>query len=267
MKRGFLVCVLCASIAHADVGSTRFVVTVFSYNNERWCVGNLDSVFGQQYRNFRVIYVDDRSTDKTKRYVRAYLRAHPAATCDYVRSPARRKKMANMYYVINEHCRDDEVVVELDGDDTLAHPHVLARLDEIYRSGDVWMTYGQYVTDMGRHGSTTGCKQIAPEIIAHNTFREHEWAGWPLRTFKAFLFKAIKKEDLMYEGQFFDVTADLAYMFPLFELAGTHARFVPEVLYIYNTHNPISDGFLYKQRQAAMDHAIRARARYLPLKR
>lgn len=262
------VCLLC-SLARADnaIGSTRFVVTIFSYNNERWCLDNLKSVFEQNYRNFRVMYVDDRSSDKTKQLARGYLRAHPAIKSDYIRNAVRCKKMANMYRVINERCLDDEVVIELDGDDTFANPNVLTTLDQVYRSGDVWMTYGQYMTDSGRHGSTTGCKQIAPDVIAHNTFRDHEWAGWPLRTFKAFLFKAIKKEDLMYEGEFFDVTADLAYMFPLFELAGTHSRFVPDVLYVYNTQNPISDGRLYKQRQALMDHVIRARPRYLPLER
>lgn len=256
---------LCASVC---AGNTRFVVVILSYNNERWCQENIKSACEQRYNKFRVIYIDDCSSDNTGRLVRSYIsEARLRRTCMYVPVGKRRKKMANFYWAVHTLCADDEVVVELDGDDMLAYESVLARLDKIYRSGDVWLTYGQYKTNYGSHGSSTGCAQISADIIAACAYRQNGWAGWPLRTFKAALFKKIKKEDLMYDGEFFDVTADLAYMFPLFEMAGTHARFISEVLYIYNTGNPLSDGRLYKQRQQEMDGIIRSRARYAPLER
>ena len=41
------------------------VVIIPSYNNVRWVEKNLMSVFEQKYENFRVIYIDDCSTDGT----------------------------------------------------------------------------------------------------------------------------------------------------------------------------------------------------------
>ena len=42
-----------------------FVVIVPSYNNSEWVERNLRSIFEQKYDNFRVIYIDDASTDGT----------------------------------------------------------------------------------------------------------------------------------------------------------------------------------------------------------
>ena len=41
------------------------VIVIASYNNERWVEENLKSVFMQDYSNYRVIYIDDASTDGT----------------------------------------------------------------------------------------------------------------------------------------------------------------------------------------------------------
>ena len=54
----------------------KFVVFVPSYNNAEWCRRNLDSIFQQDYKKYRVIYVDDASTDGTYDLVRQYVSAH-----------------------------------------------------------------------------------------------------------------------------------------------------------------------------------------------
>ena len=41
-----------------------FVVVIPSYNNTKYCEQNLLSVLGQEYTNFRVIYLEDASTDE-----------------------------------------------------------------------------------------------------------------------------------------------------------------------------------------------------------
>ena len=45
------------------------VVCIPSFNNEAFCRECLESVFIQDYENFRVIYIDDASTDSTNKYV------------------------------------------------------------------------------------------------------------------------------------------------------------------------------------------------------
>jgi len=41
------------------------VVVIPSFNNARWCRRNLESVLDQAYPLYRVIYIDDASTDGT----------------------------------------------------------------------------------------------------------------------------------------------------------------------------------------------------------
>jgi glycosyltransferase involved in cell wall biosynthesis len=59
-----------------------FVVVIPSFNNALWCRRNLESVLNQAYPLFRVIYVDDASTDETPDLVAAYLAE--SATADRV---------------------------------------------------------------------------------------------------------------------------------------------------------------------------------------
>ena len=53
--------------------------------------------------------------------------------------------------------------------------------------------------------------------------------------------KKIKKSDFLLNGQFFSAGCDLAEMIPMIEMARERVRFVPEILYVYNKLNPISD--------------------------
>ena len=53
-----------------------------------------------------------------------------------------------------------------------------------------------------------------------------------MKSFYAALFKKIREQDLVYQGQFFPASAELAYMVPLLEMAKDHLQFIPEVLYL-----------------------------------
>ena len=67
----FLIYLIYCSFLTAQDNS--FVVIIPSYNNEQWCLKNLESVVNQNYFNFRIIYINDCSTDKTKELVLNYL--------------------------------------------------------------------------------------------------------------------------------------------------------------------------------------------------
>src|SRR5579872_96758 len=49
------------------------VIVIPSYNNSDWYRKNLDSVFAQDYDNYRIIYIDDCSIDGTYELVRDYI--------------------------------------------------------------------------------------------------------------------------------------------------------------------------------------------------
>lgn len=236
------------------------VVVTASYKNAEWYKKNLDSVFNQKYSNWRMIYVDDCSPDGTGQLVQAYVvergfQDKVVVVCNQ----ERKKAMANLYFAIHQ-CAPTDIVVILDGDDWLAFDGVLSTVSSMYDSGDVWITYGQYKEYPS--GAIGFCRDYPRDVVANNAFRYYPHGPSHLRTFYAGLFHKIELSDLMYKGEFFPMTYDLAMMFPMLEMAGEHFRFCATPLLDYNTVNPINDHKISRDLQRACDIDIRARARY-----
>lgn len=237
----------------------KFVIVIPSYKNEKWCEKNILSALNREYTNFRIIFTDDCSTDGTfDRVARVVNNSPNGNRVSMIKNEKRMGALANLYNMIHS-CRDDEVVLTLDGDDWLANNHVLSKLNSIY-SGKVWITYGQY---QNSNDKQIGCAQRYPEqVVKNNTFRRHPWGATHLRTFYAWLFKKIKKEDLMKDGVFYRMTWDFAIMFPMLEMAGVHSKFIADILYIYNLENPINDHKVDKGLQQKLDRELRTKPKY-----
>ncbi len=217
-----------------------FTVIIPSYNNSDYCEHNLRSVLSQHYENFRVIYIDDCSTDDTYRKVEGIIaQSKRSARVTLVRNPKNQGSLANLYYAI-QGCKEDEIIVTVDGDDFLAHEEVLAKLNRVYADPNVWMTYGNFLDYPTYRQKPVSCKQLPKRVIKNNAFRTHAWITSHLRTFYAGLFKRIRLEDLLYEGEFLPMAGDLAFMMPLLEMSGDHTVFIRDILYLYNRSNPLN---------------------------
>ncbi len=244
-----------------------FVIIIPSYNNSGFCEKNIHSVLEQKYENFRVIYIDDCSTDDT--FVKVKDLVEKSSKKDrftLIHNETNRGALANFYHAIHS-CLDHEIVIALDGDDFLAHEGVLTKLNRVYAKSDVWMTYGNYLDYPSYKQSVIKCKKISDTIIRHNSYRKAPWISSHLRTFYASLFKQIKLEDLLYKDSFYPMAGDLAMMFPLLEQSGKHSCFIPDVLYLYNRTNPLNDHKINFSLQEACANTIRDAHPYLPLKK
>lgn len=245
---------------YADDVQRPIVVVIPSYNNVHWYEENLKSVFDQEYDNFRVIYIDDCSSDGTGFLVERFVAQHnQGSRVQVVRNVERKRALRNIYEAVHS-CADEEIIVLLDGDDRFYHHRVLAYINAMYDNPNVWITYGQFVCSPSR---VIGFNAPIPAyIVANNAFRQHNPQPSHLRTFYAKLFKQIEREDLLYNGDFFPMTYDLAIMFPMMEMAGERHAFVPEILYVYNEQNPINDHKVSKDLQRKLDLEIRGRTPY-----
>lgn len=242
-----------------------FAVIIPSYNNEAWVERNVTSVLEQDYGHFTIYYINDCSTDRTQELLEKCLSSSSnKEKCLSIHNVTRRGALSNVYHLV--HSLDpDTVVVIVDGDDSLAHPHVLSLLAKVYEDDSVWMTYGSYLNYPSY--SRGLCKEIPPKISQKNQFRSYKWVSSHLRTYYAKLFQLIKKEDLFFRGGFFPVCTDLATMFPMLEMASRgHFRFIPEILYLYNRENPINHDKLRQDLQAACNQHIRNNTPYKPLR-
>jgi hypothetical protein len=131
---------------------------------------------------------------------------------------------------------DEDIIVELDGDDWLYSNSVLNLIDEKYKSNkNLWLTNGSFVYSDGRFGFSS---KVNPDTVRTDTFLFSH-----LRTWKTFLWKSIPKNHLKDDnGEYFKSAADVAYTFSLLELAGEeNYRFLPKLYYVYNEQSPYND--------------------------
>lgn len=245
----------------------QFIIVILSYNNAAYYQKNILSVAAQKYQKYHVIYVDDCSTDGTADLVDAFI--HVCGIADKVtliRNSENKNATRNLYEVVHQ-CPDDTVIVTLDGDDWFATNTVLDELNLAYQDDNVWMTYGNYTCF---YGGGIYCGVFPREVIATNDYRKHGWISSHVRTYYAWLFKKIRREDLMYEGKFFPTCVDQATMYPLLELSGGRFKFINKVLYIYNNWHIVKctqeeKNRMWKQEAFFVTY-IRGLKPYAPLK-
>jgi glycosyltransferase involved in cell wall biosynthesis len=246
-------------IAGYAVEEKPFVVLITSYNNKRWVRTNLDSVFCQNYSNYRVLYIDDCSTDGTADEVeRLVKKSGQEGHFQLIRNKERLGGMHNLYLGVHL-CEDEEIIANLDGDDWLAHPHVLEQLNHVYTTQNVYLTHGTFVRYPS--GISEWCLPIPEEIVQANAFRTFRCPSH-LKTFYAWLFKKIDVEDLKYLGAFAQMGWDAAMMYPMLEMAGERHAFIPDIIYVYNQANPINDNRIDAKKQCEIADFMRAKRPY-----
>lgn len=238
-----------------------FVIVTASYNNKDWYKRNLDSIFSQTYTQWRLIYINDFSVDGTGQLVQEYV--HDCGMQDKVlqlNNRRRRGHLANQYNAIHM-CAKDEIIVIVDGDDWLAHNNVLESLNYLYQHENVLMTYGQFW--YFKRNTKGVCRPLPASVVQDNSIREHpSWVLSHLRTFYAGLFQLIKLEDLMYQGNYYPMCADISTMYPMFEMAAERARFIPDILYVYNDANQLSFFQTQDNKQRQIWDHIKQQKRY-----
>lgn len=239
-----------------------FVIVIPSYNNIKWCDKNILSVINQNSNNYRVIFTDDKSSDGTFEKVEEIVKkSGKADKITLIKNEVRLGALHNLYNMIHS-CNDDEIILTLDGDDWLSDENVINKLQQVYSSSDVWMTYGQYQNypDGGK-----GIAQRIPEnVVTTNSFRNYTWCSSHLRTFYSWLFKRMAKKDFLYNNDFYLMSWDMVIMFPMLEMSSGHSRYIDDILYIYNLDNPINDHKVNIQLQQNLDRYIRGLPKYQP---
>ena len=241
-----------------------FVIVIPSYNNEKWCEKNLLSVFSQNYENFRIIYIDDCSSDNTYQMVQSLIQENGQEhRTTLIRNSDRKKAMANIYHAVHL-CKREEIVVLLDGDDWLSDENVLQILNDYYSQNDIWVTYGQF--QYWPSGKIGFCQSFDHQIVKNTSYRKSAWTASHLRTFYAGIFQRIKLQDFFLDGDWLEMGWDLAIMFPILEMAGPHYQFIPDVLYVYNRETPLNDDKINVRKQVACNTKIRQKPKYSRLK-
>jgi len=225
----------------------KFVIVIPFYNAEKYIEKCLMSAFTQRYSDYKVVIVNDASTDNSDKVISDLIQTF-TITCEYeyIVNENRMGAMYNQQWAVFNHCDPDDIVVQLDGDDWLVNKKVLTFIDSFYEDNDCWMMYGQAKYLSGREGN-------AKEYESELEFNKKRNPGARfyvshIRTFKAFTFHEILNQDpdlscfKEEDGTWYSMTCDVAMMYPIMEICGyDKIKYNEKVLYIYNDSNPIQD--------------------------
>lgn len=207
------------------------VVSCF-WNAENYIPNCIKTLKNQADKNFEVYLIDDMSTDNTVGVVKKLIEGDNRFKL--IVNTEKKFKLKNLDDLISSF-DDDDIVVELDGDDFLLTNTVIEEVRKFYADGTIWLTNGSFMYTNGTPGFSS---EVNPETVRTSTFTFSH-----LRTWKSFLWKAIPKEYFMDEdGTYFKSAPDVAYTLPLLELSGKeHYRFNPKIFYVYNAVSPYNE--------------------------
>jgi glycosyltransferase involved in cell wall biosynthesis len=243
-----------------------FAVIVPVYNAEKWIGHCIESILTQDYDNYKLYVIDDHSTDDTWDIIKSY-----NIYCK--RNRKRSGALSNLVHGIKQFNKTD-IIVTVDGDDYLADDHVLTYLNSIYQQ-DIWLTYGSFLPLSGRYSGT--CQSLShthtvddsgkwvDNYLTPQTYRQSGvWVTSHLRTFRKWLWDNIKDEDLR-DGEYYETAWDMAFMYPMIEMAVKHIFFIDKILYIYNDLNPMCNGTVDPQLQIQTGKQIQSKSIYKEL--
>jgi glycosyltransferase involved in cell wall biosynthesis len=242
----------------------QFKIVVPSFNSVKYLPKTLGSIEKQKMEDFSfdVCVVDDASTLPEQRKIISEFCQRNG--WKFLFQNVNQGQLVSIMSGIQElNCQDEDVIIYIDGDDWLIDDQVLITLADVYRSSHVYVTYGSYETHPKDCINITYAAPITKEMIQNQRYRELPWVFQHLHTFKYHLWKRIKDEDLRDQtGEYYRVTGDRAFFYPLLEMAGSHIRFIERILYVYNLENPLNDHKISRNEQWLTELRIKSRPKY-----
>lgn len=226
----------------------------------------MESAITQDYSDYEIIFIDAKSNDGT--YEKAKVYEDRFKNLKVIQNEIRNYQGENIR-IGTEMSQEKSIIITLDGDDWFPHDGVLARVNKEYQKHDCWMTYGTYVEfphrDVSHH-----YMEYPLEVRQNKTFRNHRWLASHLRTFRRELFLKINPEDMKdpTTDDYVSMAPDLSFQFPMLEMCGVDkSRYIPDILYVYNRENPMSESKISQSEITRIEGMLRGKKSYVTLKK
>jgi glycosyltransferase involved in cell wall biosynthesis len=236
------------------------IILTTTYNCEKYVETCLTSIKNQTLTDFTCYITDDLSTDGTVDKIKKIIEGDDRFIL--IENEKKMYQVGNYDQVIRGlNIDDNEICIEVDGDDWLPNSGVFKKILDVYSDENVWMTSGSFKYSNGRSG-------FAKPPHSFTNVRNQTFTLSHLRTWKSWLWKKILPEDLRDElGNYWDISGDLAFMFPMFEMCGEKSfRFLNDILYVYNDRNPLNEHKVDMGKVSNTTKKIRSKLPYTEIK-
>tara|TARA_R110002074_G_scaffold354329_2_gene526154 strand:- start:448 stop:2058 length:1611 start_codon:yes stop_codon:yes gene_type:complete len=236
-------------------------IVVPFYNAEKWLKKCIKSLKMQKYDRFECFLVDDMSSDGSFEAAKHAIAQDPRFTL--IKNKKKYFALENIARAIKRaKCKDDDIILLLDGDDWLASTNSLSTLVEHYETEGCLLTYGSYVLNPTGQRGPEPSKYPEP-VIKNNSFREDAWRASHLRSFTYYLWKNLNQDDLKDDkGKYYTMAYDQAIMLPLLEMSAERSRYIEDIMYVYNKTNPLNVDKIKAKQQFDTAQEIRKKERY-----
>ena len=243
----------------------KFYIVTLCYNCEEYINDCLESIVTQQYDNYKVIIIDDASSDGTVKRIKDFLNKHNHFNDRFnlIENSERKGPLANHIQSLEvEEIKDNDIILHLDGDDLLTCSTSLSIINKNYANNpNHLISYGDYESATGKESI---CKPWQSNISVSEYIAPIGWIFSHIRTFKYMLWKYIDKKLSFYdeEGKIFTSAGDVAIMKPLLELAGRkRTMFFNKKMYYYRDNTSLNEhnDHLHDQVRCALQIASKPR--------
>jgi len=218
----------------------------------------LMSIISQRFINYRIILIDDCSTDGCTKKI------PDLPFIKKIINNERKYALQNIVSTLtNEYFEDDDIICLVDADDMLTNKYVLDIINNSYEIKPILMTYGSmsYIGSLMKLGEPYSEKEF-------KDLREINWKLTHFRTFKYKVFKELLNQDKNLDclrnsdGEIFKMPYDMAVLFPMMELVGyENIQFINTSTYKYRLH-PDNDHHINRDEQYACEIQIRNKPKF-----
>lgn len=203
---------------------------IIAIDNDSFNEKIINSILDQNYTNFAIELLGFNQSDKEKIQSLIKLESNKRKV-DFAYC-SDNKDLIKKFHKYVSSLDDDCVVVYLGSNNYLANKRVLENINDIYKTENVYLCFGQYSEN-----------EVDKKAMAQSFTPRKEWSlkkkqkSFWLQSYVKIFYAGLYKQLNLKESeltQFDNIEDFLTYnMQPIAEMSKKHIRFIPEVLYIH----------------------------------
>lgn len=208
--------------------NNRFVFIMPAYNAQETISRSILSVWIQTHSNWKIIVMDDMSTDNTVQTI-LEMKKMLGAGDDKIQLIVNKDKKWEVGNIVQglQHCESNDIICRLDGDDWLCDTDALTIINHRYNQtgcNTLWTAH---------RWSFTNQNISAPLPREANPYT-HPWVSSHLKTFRKSLIEGVSDENFRGpDGNYFKRIGDQALYLPVLYKSSGNWHYEPIVAYHY----------------------------------